>query len=148
MRVAASGHLKLNCYKMKARMIHQEARGSKWATGRGGGGWLGYQATQIVGSGQPTEADQGPAKVRCRPIPRATGQHDHKPSPRADPWKHGDGWSCAVNGCNCAVNGAVRRHTWASRSILHTIMFQKGGICITVWWVWISGGSRLHFHNR
>ena len=56
------------------------------------------KATRVVGSGQPTEADQGPPKDR--PIPRATGKQDCQPSPRSDPWKYGDGWSCAVNGCN------------------------------------------------
>ena len=51
----------------------------------------------MVGSGPPTEADQGPAKDR--PIPRAIGKQDCQPSPRADPWKYGNGWSCAVNEC-------------------------------------------------
>ena len=64
---------------------------------RGGTAHRSNQATRVVGSGQPTEADQGPAKDR--PIPRAIGKQDCQPSPRADPWKFGDGWSCAVNGC-------------------------------------------------
>ena len=36
----------------------------------------GNEATRIVGSGQHTEADEGPAKDRCMPIPRATGKQD------------------------------------------------------------------------
>ena len=65
---------------------------------RDGTAHRGNQTTQVVGSGQPTEANQGPAKVRCRSNPRATGQQDCQPSPRDDSWKYGDWWSCAVNG--------------------------------------------------
>ena len=121
------GHLKLNCYRVKARIIRQEAGAQNGPPGaahragrvkahiagkahgasknedqgnrynRDGTAHRSNQATRVVGSGQPTEADQGPAKDR--PIPRATGKQDCQPSPRADPWKYGDGWSCAVNGC-------------------------------------------------
>ena len=121
------GHLKLNCYRVKARIIRQEAGARNGPPGaahragrvkahiagkahgasknedqdngnnRDGTAHRSNQATQVVGSGQPTEADQGPAKDR--PIPRATGKQDCQPSSRADPWKCGDGWSCAVNGC-------------------------------------------------
>ena len=73
------------------------------------------QATWVVGSGQPTEADQGPAKDR--PIPRPTGKQDCQFSPRADPWKFGDGWSCAVNGCKWG--GSKKTYLGLKRHFAH-----------------------------
>ena len=121
------GHYERNCPKVRALVVHQEAGarngppGAAHRAGRvkahiadkahgacknedqgnrynqDGTAHRSSQATRVVGSGQPTKADPRPAKDR--PIPRATGKQDCQPSPRADPWKYGDGWSCAVNGC-------------------------------------------------
>ena len=66
---------------VKAQIAHGACKNDYQDNGnnRDGTAHRSNQATRVVGSGQPTEADQGPAKDR--PIPRATGKQDCQPSP-------------------------------------------------------------------
>ena len=96
------------------------------------------QATHVVDSGQPTEADQGHAKDR--PIPRATGKQD--PARGLISGSMGMGGVVLSMGAN---GEALKRPTWASRGILYVIMFTscstKSRKCMPVWWVLMHQGS-------